>query len=152
MNGRKRFIAVDSLGLIWSLVVTAANVQDRDIGSWLLGGLRCRLVWVREGIADAGFSKRFVEWVERWCGWAVVTTHNAPEGFRIHPRRWVVARTFAWLGRYRRPGKDYEVDPDNSEAMISAAMIHRMVRGLHPGLPHYESVLSGGIPCSTSSR
>ena len=61
MNGRKRFVAVDSLGLIWSLVVTAANVQDRDIGSWLLGGLRWRLPWVGEVIADAGFSRRVVE-------------------------------------------------------------------------------------------
>jgi putative transposase len=121
VSGRKRFTAVDSLGLIWSLVVTAANVQDRDIGSWLLGGLRWRLVWVREVIADAGFSKRFVEWVERWCGWAVVTTHNAPAGFRIHPRRWVVERTFAWFGKYRRLGKDHEVDPENSEAMSQTA-------------------------------
>lgn len=132
MGGRKRFAAVDSLGLVWSLVVTAANVQDRDIGSWLLGGLRWRLVWVREVVADAGFSKRFVEWVERWCGWAVVTTHNAPAGFKIHPRRWVVERTFAWFGKYRRLGKDHEVDPENSEAMIYAAMIHRMLRRLHP--------------------
>lgn len=132
MNGRKRFIAVDSLGLIWSLVVTAANVQDRDIGSWLLGGLHCRLGWVREVIADAGFSKRFVEWVERWCGWPVVTTQNAPEGFQIHPRRWVVERTFAWFVKYRRLARDHEVLPEMSEAMIYAAMIHRMIRRLHP--------------------
>ena len=89
-------------------------------------------MWAREVVADAGFSRRFVVWVERWCGWAVVTTHNAPEGFRILPRRWVVERTFAWFGKYRRLGKDHEVDPENSEAMIYAAMIHRMLRRLHP--------------------
>jgi transposase len=62
----------------------------------------------------------------------VVTTHNAPEGFRIHPRRWVVERTFAWFVKYRRLGRDHEIDPENTEAMIYAAMIHRMVRRLHP--------------------
>ena len=134
MGGRKRFVAVDSLGLIWSLVVTAANVQDRDIGSWLLGDLRGRLPWVREVIADAGFSRRFADWVRFWCGWAVVTTHNAPAGFRIHPRRWVVERTFAWFMRYRRLVRDYEVRAEASEAMIYAAMTHRMIRRLRPAV------------------
>jgi len=62
----------------------------------------------------------------------VVTTHNAPAWFKIHPRRWVVDRTFAWSGKYRRLGNDREVDPENSESMIYAAMIHRMLRRLHP--------------------
>jgi putative transposase len=83
-------------------------------------------------IADAGFTKRFLGWVRRWCGWRVTTTHNAPGGFRIHPRRWVVERTFAWVVRYRRLGKDHEFLTETSEAMIYAAMIHRMVRRLHP--------------------
>lgn len=83
-------------------------------------------------IADAGFSRRFIDWVERWCGWEVTTTHNAPEGFRIHPRRWVVERTFAWFVKYRRLVRDYEVRVETSEAMIHAAMIHRMVRRLRP--------------------
>lgn len=83
-------------------------------------------------IADAGFGKRFVDWVERWCGWKVTTTHNAPAGFRIHPRRWVVERTFAWFVKYRRLVRDYEVRVETSEALIYAAMIHRMVRRLRP--------------------
>ena len=97
MLGRKRFVAVDSLGLIWAVLVTTADVQDRDGGCWLLDGVRGTLPRVREVIADAGFTRRFVEWVRRNCGWRVVTTHNAPKGFTIHARRWVVERTFAWL-------------------------------------------------------
>lgn len=133
MNGRKRFVAVDSLGLIWALLVTTADAQDRDAGCWLLGAVRGRLARVREVIADAGFTKRFLDWVRDRCGWKVTTTHNAPEGFQIHPRRWVVERTFAWFMKYRRLGRDHECMTETSEAMIHAAMIHRMIRRLHPG-------------------
>jgi putative transposase len=132
VNGRKRFIAVDSLGLVWALLVTTADVQDRDGGCWLLDTVRGALARVREVIADAGFTKRFIDWVRRRCRWEVTTTHNAPTGFKIHPRRWVVERTFAWLVKYRRLGKDFEYMTEMSEAMIYAAMIHRMVRQLHP--------------------
>jgi putative transposase len=67
----------------------------------------------------------------RMSRWRVATTHNAPDGFQIHPQRWVVERTFAWLVRYRL-GKDYEFQTDTSEALILAAMTHLMVRRLHP--------------------
>lgn len=112
--------------------MTAADVQDRDGGRWLLDAARHRLPRLREVIADSGFSRRFVEWVRRRCGWAVTTTATAAGGFRVHPRRWVVERTFAWLVAYRRLGKDYEVLPETSEAMIHAAMIHLMLRRLPP--------------------
>jgi putative transposase len=125
-------VAVDSLGLIWALLVTTADAQDRDAGCWLLDAVRGRLPRVREVIADAGFTRRFINWVRRWCRWKVTTTHNAPVGFRIHPRRWVVERTFAWLVKYRRLGKDHEFMIETSEAMIYASMIHRMLRQLHP--------------------
>jgi transposase len=117
---------------VWALLVTTADAQDRDAGCWLLQAVRGRLPRVREVVADAGFSKRFVEWVRRACGWRVVTTHNAPDGFRVHPKRWVVERTFAWVVRYRRLGNDREFMTETSEAVIYAAMIHRMVRWLHP--------------------
>jgi putative transposase len=62
----------------------------------------------------------------------VVTTHNAPAGFRVHPRRRVVERTFAWFVTYRRLARGYDVRAETSEAMIYAAMTHRMVRRLRP--------------------
>ena len=132
MLGRKRHAAVDSLGLVWAVCVTTADVQDRDGGCWLLGQFRSRLQSLREVIADSGFSKRFVLWVRRVCGWRVTTTATAAKGFKVHPRRWVVERTFAWLVAYRRLGKDHECLTETSEAMIHAAMIHLMLRRLQP--------------------
>ena len=125
-------MVVDSLGLIWGLCVLPADHQDRDGGRWLLSQVRRSLPRLAEVIADSGFSKKFVEWVRRACGWKVTTTANAPKGFKVHPRRWVVDRTFAWLVKYRRLGKDFEYRTETSEAMIYAAMIHRMVRRLCP--------------------
>jgi transposase len=123
---------VDSLGMVWALLVTAANVQDRDGGRWLLATVRGLLPRLREVIADSGFSRRFVEFVKRCCGWAVTITKKAAEGFKIQPRRWVVERTFAWLVRYRRLIVDFERLPESSEAMIRAAMVHLMLRRLQP--------------------
>jgi putative transposase len=123
---------VDSLGLVWALLVTAASVQDRDGGRWLLATVRGLLPRLREVIADSGFSRRFVEFVKRCCGWAVTITKKAADGFKIQPRRWVVERTFAWLVRYRRLTVDFERLPESSEAMIRAAMVHLMLRRLQP--------------------
>jgi transposase len=123
---------VDSLGMVWALLVTAASVQDRDGGRWLLATARGLLPRLREVIADSGFSRRFVEFVRRCCGRAVTITKKAAEGFRIQPRRWVVERTFAWLVRYRRLIVDFERQPETSEAMIRAAMVHLMLRRLQP--------------------
>jgi transposase len=125
-------VMVDSLGLIWAVLVTAASVQDRDGGRYLLALVRGALPRLREVIADSGFSKRFVEFVRRGCGWAVTITQKAADGFRVHPRRWVVERTFAWLVRYRRLVADFEYLPETGEAMIRVAMIHLMLRRLHP--------------------
>lgn len=125
-------MAVDSLGLVWALLVTPAGDQDRDAGCWLLGAARRWLPRVREVIADSGFSKRFQEFVRRVCRWRVTITAKAADGFRVQPRRWVVERTFGWFVRYRRLMVDYEYHPETSEAMIQAAMIHRMLRRLDP--------------------
>ena len=114
------------------MCVLPADHQDRDGGRWLLSQFRHLLPRVREVIVDSGFSRKFVDWVRRVCGWRVTTTANDGPGFNLHPRRWVVERTFAWLVKYRRLAKDYEYLTETSEAMIYAAMIHRMVRLLHP--------------------
>jgi putative transposase len=66
------------------------------------------------------------------CRWKVTTTATEGKGFKVHPRRWVVERTFGWLVRYRRLVIDYEYDVPTSEAMIRAAMTHLMVRRLVP--------------------
>ena len=81
MKGRKRFIGVDSLGLIWAVSVVTADVPDRDGGCGRLGAVRRLLPRVREVIADSGFSKRFREFVRKTCRWKVTITANAKDGF-----------------------------------------------------------------------
>ncbi len=85
------------------------------------------LVW-----ADGGYAGKLVEWLNRWCGWVleIVRKLSDQAGFQLLRRRWVVERTFAWLGHYRRLSKDYEELVENSEAMIQIAMIQIMLRRL----------------------
>ena len=106
----------------------AANIQDRDGAKELLSRLagrfpRLRLIW-----ADGGYAGKLVEWTRHVCHWTleIVRRNDDVTGFRVLPRRWVVERTFAWLGRYRRLSKDYEQLPESSESMILIAMINLM--------------------------
>ena len=82
--------------------------------------------------ADGGYKGKLVKWVHKTCDWTleIVKLDKGVKGFQVLPRRWVVERTFAWFGFYRRLSKDYEVLIETSEAMIYAAMIHLMVRRL----------------------
>lgn len=123
---------VDSLGLIWALMVRPACVQDRDGGRWLAESVRGLYPTLREVIVDSGFSAKFVAWVTERLGWLVTTTKGIAGQFVVHNRRWVVERTFGWLVRYRRLTVDREYEIAVSETMIRAAMIHLMVRRLEP--------------------
>jgi len=125
-------VLVDTLGLIWGLAVLPANVQDRDGAKVVLGRLpelpRLAVIW-----ADGAYTA-VVGWVLQKFGWAL-TTILRPLGVKgyVHlPKRWIVERTFGWLGRYRRLSKDYEHNPASSEAWIYLAMTHRMIRQVLP--------------------
>lgn len=109
-----------------------ANVQDRDGAKLVLGKAKERnprlaLIW-----ADGGYAGQLIEWVKTTCDWTlqIVKRSDNGEGFIVLPRRWVVERTFAWLGKYRRLSKDYEAKVETSEAMIYAVMTHLMLRRL----------------------
>ena len=112
--------------------MTSGDTQDRDGGCWLLDSVRGRLPRMREVLVDSAFSRRFRDWVRRWCGWPVTTSMKGTGWFMVQARRWVVERTFAWLVRYRRLVIDYEYLPETTENLIYAAMIHRMLRTMHP--------------------
>jgi putative transposase len=133
VNGRKRHILVDTLGLLLAVVVTAASVQDRDGAKCLLGILRHwftrrRCIWA-DG-AYTGFLETWVPLLHRYRKVRLESVKRSDQvkGLIILPKRWIVERTFGWFGKYRRLSKDYEYRTDTSEAMLYVAMMHIMVR------------------------
>jgi transposase len=131
VNGRKRHLLVDTLGLLIAVAVSAASVPDRDGAVVLLlragaRGTRPGHIW-----ADHGYSGSI------WIAWAlqalgtVITIVEQPrgqQGFQVLPRRWVVERTNAWISRRRRCARDYERLPSQHEAMVQVAAIIQMTR------------------------
>ena len=134
MTGRKRHIVVDTLGLLLAVVVHPADIQDRDGAKLVLDHLRGRLPRLRLLWADAGYAGRLVPWVQTRTGWRleIVKRPRGSQTFAVLPRRWVVERTFGWLGRSRRLSKDYEFVPASAEAWIHLAMIQLMLKRLQP--------------------
>ena len=123
---------MDFTGLILSLVVTTANVQDRDGAKGVLDKAKGRFPRMRAIFADGGYAGDLIRWVKGNCRWILQTVLRpvGATGFVLLPKRWVVERTFGWFSKYRRLVKDYEAQPWMSETMIYAAMIHRMTRRL----------------------
>lgn len=151
LSGRKRHIFVDTTGLLLNVVVHIASIQDRQGVRLLLEPLkdvfpRMKKVWL-----DVGYSGTGKKWIEQEMGWEAEIVKHAwtglrgvwvpkgtevnweeiiPPGFHVLPRRWVVERTFAWIGRNRRMSKDYEYLTSSSESMVQLAMIRLMLRRL----------------------
>jgi putative transposase len=137
LTGRKRHIVVDSLGLLLAVSVTTAAVADAVAAREVLEPLTYqRFPRLRLVRADSAYGRYGLpEWVVQ-LGHFLLTLVKRPlgaVGFVLLPQRWVVERTFGWLGRYRRHSRDYERLTKSSEAMIQMSMIHRMVRRLEPG-------------------
>ena len=135
MAGRKRHLLVDTLGLILLVCVHPASIQDREGARLLLDTLRQRFGWLRCIWADGGYAGTLVEWVRDLCPWRgtrleIVKHRGKLSQFKLLPRRWIVERTFAWLGRSRRLSKDYEHTASSAEAFIYLAMIRLMLRRL----------------------
>jgi putative transposase len=135
VKGRKRHLIVDTLGLLIALVVQPADVQDYD-GAGEVVGLakgrfpRLKLLWADSRYACNELPLRIWAWF--LVALEVVTRPWRSEGFQPLKWRWVVERTFGWLGRSRRLSKDYERNPRVSEALIRIAMIRLMLRRLRP--------------------
>ena len=123
------------MGLILAVVVHPGNIQDRDGAKLVLGKLRGRyrrlkLIW-----ADGGYAGKLIEWTASFGNWVLEIVKRSDDvvGFAVLPNRWIVERTFGWIGRYRRMSKDYEMLPASSEAMVLITMINLMLHRLAPG-------------------
>ena len=160
ISGRKRHLLVDTLGLVLRAKVHAANLQDRAAVPLLLEGTPTAFPTIEHVWVDQGYTGSGKTWITTHLGWSVTVVQHPPvirhkwmpigdlndrttvrfewtkipreqTGFRgLLPRRWVVERTFAWLGQNRRLSKDYERLCETSEALIYAAMSRLMMRRL----------------------
>lgn len=122
------------MGLLLLVVVHSAAIQDRDGAKLVLAKIvglfpRLKLIW-----ADGGYAGALVEWVKALSGWVleIVKRTDDMTGFVVLPQRWMVERTLAWMGHYRRLSRDYEYHTESSEAWVYIAMTHVMVRRLNP--------------------
>ena len=134
VNGRKRSIIVDTLGMLLRVVVHPADVSDLVGGRWvaaLVDGVSARLTKL---FGDRHYGGQFAAAMQRDYGWEVevVARPANATGFVVLPKRWIVERTFGWLTWYRRLSKDYEQLVEVSESFIYTSMIHLMLRRLHP--------------------
>ena len=123
INGVKRHLAVDIMGNVLMVIVTAASVGDRD-------GLKLLL---EQMLVDGGYSgEKLGLWVKGCFNWTleVVNKLAGQIGFQVLPKRWIVERTFGWLSKYRALSKDYEYHYQNSESMVYLVMIHINLRRL----------------------
>jgi putative transposase len=133
ITGRKRHIVVDTLGLIITVVVHGAHWQDYDGACFLLMKLNETCPRLKILFADSAYGRNGLPgWVTDTFGWLLQTVLRpvGVKGFVVLPKRWIVERTFAWLARYRRHARDYERNPQTSEAMIYLSMIQLMSRRL----------------------
>jgi putative transposase len=137
INGRKRHILVDVMGLLLAVLVTSAAVDDGAAAPELTGRLdpvanpRFKKIW-----GDSKYHNHaYRDWLaEHRPDWELEVKAREPgvKGFAVLPKRWVVERTFAWNGRARRNSKDYERRTDSSECMVRVSAIHLMLRRLAP--------------------
>lgn len=133
ITGRKRHLAVDTLGLVLAVVVHAADLQDHDGVLFVFKRLQAAFTRLKVVFADGAYGRNGLPaWVRATFGWILQTVLRPvnASGFVVLPKRWIVERTFAWISRYRRHSKDYERNPETSEAMIHLAMINLMSRRL----------------------
>jgi putative transposase len=118
--------------LILDCAVHPADIQDRDGAKLVLEKIKDRFSRLTRIWADGGYAGKLVDWAKEAGQWIleIVKRPDTAVGFEVLPHRWIVERTFAWLGRFRRMSKDYEALLETSEAMIRIAMIRLMTRRL----------------------
>ena len=132
INGRKRHIAVDTIGLLLTVLITAASIQDRDAAKPLLWNLTKAFPAIRLAWADGIYAGKLVAWAITALKLTlqIVRRPDDLHTFKVLPRRWVVERTLAWITRCRRTVRDYERLPEHHETIVYWAMVITMSRRL----------------------
>jgi putative transposase len=130
VKGRKRHIVVDVMGNLLAVVVHAANIHDTMSGidpAYLAFEL---YPTIKAFCGDAGYRGTFIDDVDEYLGLRVDISERISSKFEVIPKRWVVERTFAWMGYSRRLSKDYEITTDSAEAMVMISHIHTLLKKL----------------------
>jgi transposase len=133
IKGRKRHIITDTAGHLVGLQVHAADIQDRDGAVGVLASIRSLYPWLRHIFADGGYAGGKLRNALMALGWwtiEIIKRSDQAKGFELLPRRWVVERTFAWLGRCRRLAKDFETTIASAVAWVLVAHIRTVTRRL----------------------
>ena len=133
IKGRKRHIVTDTQGNLVGLVVHEASIQDRDGAPCVLASIRSLYPWLRHIFADGGYAgAKLREALKRMGEWTIeiIKRSDTAQGFEVLPSRWVVERTFAWLGRCRRLAKDFEAAIASAVAWALVAHIRTLTRRL----------------------
>ena len=133
VKGRKRHILTDTGGLLVTVLVHAASVQDRNGAPMVFAAIRAAFPWLRHVFADGVYAgPKLTQALAKIGTWTleIVRRSDAAKGFVLLPKRWVVERTFAWLNRNRRLAKDFEATIASAETWIMIASVQLMVRRL----------------------
>ena len=128
VKGRKRHIVVDTMGHLLSVIVHAANIHDTKSG--IEPALEAYFWYgsIEAFCGDEGYRGTFVDDVYEYMGLRVDISERIMPKFTIIPKRWIVERTFAWMGHSRRLSKDYEITTDSAETMVRISHIHTLLR------------------------
>ena len=134
INGRKRQFLVDTNGLLLRVLVHPADISDTEGAEWLLAEHHCsfrRLTTIR---VDEGYKQGLQDWASEYTSLTIEVIEKPAEqkGFAVIPKRWVVERSIAWCGRNRRASKEYERNPESSEAFIYLGSISLLLNRLYP--------------------
>lgn len=134
VNGRKRHIVTDTLGLLLTVVVHDASISDRESAPVVLAAVRSCCKRIKTIFADQGYTGELIATMKCTLRFTLeIIKRIEARVFHILPRRWVVERTFGWFGFYRRLAKDYERYPKHSEAFVYLAMSNIMLHRLTAG-------------------
>ena len=123
IKGRKRHIVVDTLGNLIQVVVHAANIHDTKSAAGVLESAATKHESIKAFSGDEGYRGTAVEFVEKTLGLKLHISKKIKDVFAVLPKRWIVERTFAWLGNFRRTSKDYERLISSAENMVRIAML-----------------------------